>query len=71
MHNINQSYLPPSSSESLINVSCIVSGATTLYFSSVTVVVVVVTIVSVTIFNVSTTDMYPSLCAIERAVCPC
>ena len=50
-------YKPPSSSESLMNDSCITSGVTILYFSSVIVVVVVVTIVSVTTLNVSTTEM--------------
>lgn len=50
-------YLPPSSSESDIKVSCIASGATTLYFSSMVVVVVVVIVVSVTTFNVSITDI--------------
>lgn len=40
-----------------MNVSCIASGATTLYFSSMVVVVVVVITVSVTIFKVSTTDI--------------
>ena len=40
-----------------MNVSCIDSGATTLYFSSTVVVVVVVTTVSVTTFRVSTSEM--------------
>lgn len=62
---------PPSSSESLMNVSCMVSGATTRYFSSVMVVVVVVTMVSVTTLRVSMTEMYPSFWAIDNAVCPC
>jgi len=53
--------LPPSSSESDINVSCIDSGAITLYFSSIVLVVVVVIVVSETTFNVSTTLMYPNL----------
>ena len=48
---------PPSSSESDMNVSCIDSGAKTLYFSSTVVVVVVVTTVSVTTFRVSTREM--------------
>ena len=50
-------HLPPSSSESDMNVSCIDSGASTLYFSSTVVVVVVVTTVSVTTFRVSTSEM--------------
>ena len=62
--------LPPSSSESDMNVSCMDSGAKTLYFSSIVVVVVVVISCSVTTFRVSTTEMYPSLWAIDRAVCP-
>ena len=40
-----------------MKVSCIDSGASTLYFSSTVVVVVVVTTVSVTTFSVSTTEM--------------
>jgi len=58
---------PPSSSESDIGASCIVSGETTLYFSSV---LDGIAVCSVMFFNSSTTDMYPSLWAIERAVCP-
>ena len=51
-------HLPPSSSLSDMNVSCMDSGARTRYFSSVVVVVVVVvTTVSVTTFSVSTTEM--------------
>ena len=53
-----------------MNVSCMDSGARSLYFSSTVVVVVVVTTVSVTTFRVSTSEMYPSFCAIERAVWP-
>lgn len=50
--------LPPSSSESDIKVSCMASGACTLYFSSVVVVVVVVMLVMVvTSFSVSITVM--------------
>ena len=45
-------HLPPSSSLSDMNVSCMDSGARTRYFSSVVVVVVVVvTTVSVTTFK--------------------
>lgn len=62
--------LPPSSSESDIKVSCIASGATTLYFSSILTVVVVTTFVSVTTLRDSTTLMYPNLLAMPRAVCP-
>ena len=51
-----------------MNVSCIDSGAKSLYFSSTVVVVVVVTTVSVTVLRVSTREMYPSFWAIERAV---
>ncbi len=40
-----------------MKVSCIVSGAWTRYFSSVTTVVVVVMVVSVTTFSVSMTVM--------------
>lgn len=62
---------PPSSSESDAKVSFIVSGASTLYRSSiVVVVVVVVVIVVVTIFKVSTTDTYPSFSAMFRGFCP-
>ena len=53
-----------------MNVSCIDSGANSLYFSSTVVVVVVVTTVSVTTLRVSTSEMYPSFWAIERAVWP-
>ena len=53
-----------------MNVSCIDSGAKSLYFSSTVVVVVVVTTVSVTTLRVSTSEMYPSFWAIERAVWP-
>ena len=49
--------LPPSSSESDINVSCMDSGAKTLYFSSIVVVVVVVISCSVTTLRVSTTEI--------------
>ena len=49
--------LPPSSSESDMNVSCMDSGAKTLYFSSMVVVVVVVISCSVTTLRVSTTEM--------------
>lgn len=49
--------LPPSSSESDMNVSCMDSGALTRYFSSTVVVVVVVTSCSVTTLSVSTTLM--------------
>ncbi|CAB0018485.1 unnamed protein product, partial [Nesidiocoris tenuis] len=66
-----QIYMPPSSSESDMKVSCIASGATTRYFSSVVTVVVVVIVVSVTTLSVSTTVMYPSLCAIASGVRPC
>ena len=40
-----------------MNVSCMLSGAVTLYFSSTVVVVVVVTSFSVTTLSVSTTLM--------------
>lgn len=46
--------LPPSSSESDSNVSCMVSGDTTLYLSSA---VGMVSVTSVTPAKVSTTDM--------------
>jgi hypothetical protein len=49
--------LPPSSSESDRKVSCMLSGARTLYFSSTVVVTVVVMTSSVTTFRVSTTEM--------------
>lgn len=62
-------YLPPSSSESDMKVSCISSGACTLYFSSIFVVVVVV-IVVVTIFSVSMTVIYPSFWAMFSGVWP-
>lgn len=53
-----------------MKVSCIASGATTLYFSSIVVVVVVVVVVSVTTFKVSMTLMYPSFWAMCKGVCP-
>lgn len=69
IHFLNDlTHLPASSSESLINVSCIVSGAVTLYFSLVVVTMVLVVTVSVTTFNVSAIVMYPSLCAMVKAV---
>jgi len=49
---VNNSIYKPSSSESDMNVSCIASGATTLYFSSV-IDVVIAASESVTGFNES------------------
>ena len=66
---IKNKCLPPSSSLSDMNVSCIDSGATTLYFSSADPGGEIGA--SVTFFNVSTTEIYPSFCAIESALCPC
>jgi hypothetical protein len=63
--------LPPSSSESDMKVSCIVSGATTRYFSSAPDVTLVGMEGSVTTLSVSTTLMYPSFWAMDSAVCPC
>lgn len=60
----------PSSSESDMKFSCIDSGATTRYFSSVIDVCIGEVVLFVTDLSDSITLIYPSFCAIFKGVCP-